>query len=245
MRHNKKFNHLGRTSAHRKAMLSNMASSLILHKRIKTTVAKAKALRMYVEPLITKTKNLNNVEERNHAHHIVFAYLKDKHAVKELFTEIAPKVADRPGGYTRIIKLPNRLGDNAAMCFIELVDYNELMLANDKPKKKARRSRRGGAKNVAANAAEKVESISEKVVEADDLKKIEGIGPKIAETLNAAGILTFADLAKTEVEMISDIIADVKGNHVPDTWAKQAQLAADGKWEELKKWQDELDGGKE
>ena len=122
MRHNKKFNHLGRTASHRKAMLSNMASSLLVHKRIKTTVAKAKALRVYLEPLITKTKGLSTVGEKTHAQRVVFSYLQNKEAVKELFTEIAEKVADRPGGYTRILKLGNRLGDNAEMCYIELVD---------------------------------------------------------------------------------------------------------------------------
>jgi large subunit ribosomal protein L17 len=139
MRHRKKFNHLGRTSSHRKAMLSNMASSLILHKRIKTTVAKAKALRMYVEPLITKSKDDSTTQRR-----VVFGYLNNKYAVSELFREIAGKVGDRPGGYTRILKLGNRLGDNAEMCYIELVDYNENMLTESKPKaeKKTRRRRK-------------------------------------------------------------------------------------------------------
>ncbi len=153
MRHNKKFNHLGRTSSHRKAMLANMASSLILHKRIKTTVAKAKALRIYVEPLITKTKGLTTKEEKIHAHRVVFSYLKDKYAVKELFTEVAEKVADRPGGYTRILKLGNRLGDAAEICYIELVDFNENMLgeaASAVDKKKTRRSRRKKSDSVAA-----------------------------------------------------------------------------------------------
>jgi len=141
MRHNKKFNHLGRKTAHRKAMLSNMATSLLIHKRIKTTVAKAKALRLYVEPLITKSKN-----DSTHSRRIVFSYLRSKEAVTELFRDISEKVADRPGGYTRIIKLGNRLGDNAEMCMIELVDYNEHMLSTKETKKKSRRSRRGGAK---------------------------------------------------------------------------------------------------
>ena len=123
MRHNKKFNHLGRTNTHRDAMLSNMACSLIKHKRIFTTTAKAKALRKYVEPLITKSK-----EDTTHSRRVVFSNLQDKFAVTELFKEIAQKIGDRPGGYTRIIKTGNRLGDNAAMCFIELVDYNENML---------------------------------------------------------------------------------------------------------------------
>jgi large subunit ribosomal protein L17 len=149
MRHNKKFNHLGRKTAHRKAMLANMASSLIVHKRITTTVAKAKALRMYVEPLMTKSKI-----DSTHSRRIVFSYLQDKEAVSELFREVAAKIADRPGGYTRILKTGNRLGDNAEMCIIELVDYNEAMLAAKEeavaPKK--RRSRRSGAKKAEAGA---------------------------------------------------------------------------------------------
>ncbi len=136
MRHRKKINHLGRTSAHRKAMLANMACSLIMHKRIKTTVAKAKALRVYVEPLITKSKN-----DTTHSRRVVFGYLQDKYAVSELFRDIAQKIADRPGGYTRILKTGNRLGDNAEMCIIELVDYNENMFKEVK-KKTTRRSRR-------------------------------------------------------------------------------------------------------
>ena len=136
MRHNKKFNHLGRTSTHRAAMLSNMASSLIKHKRIFTTTAKAKELRKYIEPLITKSK-----EDTTHSRRVVFSNLKDKYAVTELFKEVAQKIGDRPGGYTRIIKTGNRLGDNASMCFIELVDYNENML-KDKTVKKSTRTRR-------------------------------------------------------------------------------------------------------
>jgi large subunit ribosomal protein L17 len=143
MRHNKKFNHLGRKSAHRKAMLSNMASSLILHKRITTTIAKAKALRMYVEPLITKSK-----DDTTHARRVVFSYLQSKEAVSELFREVSAKIGDRPGGYTRILRTGNRLGDNAEMCMMELVDYNEAMLASkdDSKKGKKKRSRRGAGK---------------------------------------------------------------------------------------------------
>ena len=136
MRHNKKFNHLGRTKSHRDALLSNMASSLILHKRIFTTLAKAKALRVYVEPLITKAK-----EDTTASRRVVFSYLQNKYAVTELFKEVAAKVGDRPGGYTRILKTGHRLGDNAATCFIELVDYNENML-KAKAEKKATRTRR-------------------------------------------------------------------------------------------------------
>ena len=139
MRHRKKFNHLGRKAAHRKAMLANMGCSLIMHKRIKTTLAKAKALRVYIEPLITKSKN-----DTTHSRRIVFSYLKQKDAVTELFGDISTKIMNRSGGYTRILKLSNRLGDNAQMAYIELVDYNEFY-NTDKPKKKKTR-RRGGSK---------------------------------------------------------------------------------------------------
>ncbi|AAQ66891.1 50S ribosomal protein L17 [Porphyromonas gingivalis] len=149
MRHNKKFNHLGRKAAHRKAMLSNMAASLILHKRIFTTVAKAKALRIYVEPLLTKTK-----EDTTHSRRIAFSYLQNKYALKELFGDVAAKIADRPGGYTRILKTGYRLGDNAAMCFIELVDYNENMLGEAAKKAtKTRRSRKRKSADVVVEAA--------------------------------------------------------------------------------------------
>lgn len=147
MRHNKKVNHLGRTKAHREAMLANMASSLIKHKRIFTTTAKAKSLRKYIEPLITKSKDTSV-----HSQRIVFSSLQDKHAVKELFTDISSKVMDRPGGYTRIIKTGLREGDNAAMCFIELVDYNEDMLKTEKTRKAATRTRRSRKKSVAVDA---------------------------------------------------------------------------------------------
>ncbi len=161
MRHRKSFNHLGRTSSHRKAMLANMAASLILHKRINTTVAKAKALRGYVEPLITKSK-----EDTTHSRRIVFSYLKDKYAVTELFRNISGKVADRPGGYTRIIKLGKRLGDNAEMAMIELVDYNELLISDKAKKTKSTRRRRGGAKKTAVEAnVPAVEAAVEEVVE--------------------------------------------------------------------------------
>ena len=136
MRHNKKFNHLGRTASQRNAMLSNMACSLITHKRIVTTVAKAKALKKFVEPLLTKSK-----DDTTNARRVVFSNLQDKNAVTELFKEISVKIADRPGGYTRIIKTGHRLGDNAEMCFIELVDYNDNMM-KDKSVKKATRTRR-------------------------------------------------------------------------------------------------------
>jgi large subunit ribosomal protein L17 len=151
MRHNKKFNHLGRKSAHRKALLSNLAASLILHKRINTTVAKAKALRIYVEPLITKSK-----DDTTHARRIVFSYLQSKEAVTELFREISGRIADRPGGYTRILHTGNRFGDNAEMCMMELVDFNEAMLAvkDDSKKGKKLRARRGTGKKIKETAVE-------------------------------------------------------------------------------------------
>jgi len=167
MRHRKSFNHLGRTSSHRKAMLSNMATSLILHKRINTTVAKAKALRTYVEPLITKAK-----DDTTHSRRVVFSYLQDKYAVTELFREISAKVGDRPGGYTRIIKLGNRLGDNAEMAMIELVDYNENLVTEKSTKKKSTRRRRGGAKKQATDQGTPVAAadVVEDVVVEEEVK---------------------------------------------------------------------------
>jgi large subunit ribosomal protein L17 len=164
MRHGDKVNNLGRKSAHRKAMLANMASSLILHKRINTTVAKAKALRTYVEPLLTKSK-----EDSTHSRRTVFSYLGNKEAVEILFKEVSGKIADRKGGYTRILKTGGRLGDNADMCFIELVDYNENMLAAKAPAK-AKSSRRGGKKKSTAAAAKTTDKAEES---ADDSAKSE------------------------------------------------------------------------
>jgi len=176
MRHGKKVNHLGRKAAHRKAMLANMACSLIEHKRINTTVAKAKALRQFIEPLITKSKAENNqtVEKGTHNRRIAFKYLRNKYAVTELFSAVSEKVGDRPGGYTRIIKLGNRLGDNADMAMIELVDFNELYNAGKPKKKSTRRSRRGkGGKSEApavavAEAAQAPEEMVEVEAKADD-----------------------------------------------------------------------------
>lgn len=249
MRHGNKQNHLGRTFSHRKAMLSNMAASLILHKRIETTLAKAKELRKYVEPLLTKSK-----DDSTHSRRVVFSYLNDKESVKELFNVVADKIANRPGGYTRIIKLGTRLGDAAETCLIELVDFNEALLLADADTKaaKTRRSRRGG-KKVAGEAPVAVAEPAaiEEVVEAqekDDLEKIEGIGPKISDVLVAAGITTFAQLAAATPEAIREHLDNAGSqfaSHDPATWPKQAQLAADGKWDELKTLQDELLGGRE
>ncbi len=156
MRHGDKINNLGRKSAHRKAMLANMAISLIMHKRISTTVAKAKALKTYVEPLLTKSK-----EDSTHSRRTVFAYLENKDAVNTLFKDVAVKIADRKGGYTRIIKTGNRLGDNADMCMIELVDFNDLM-TNDKTPAKAKTSRRGsGKKKASPKAADETTTTTE------------------------------------------------------------------------------------
>lgn len=181
MRHGKKFNHLGRKAAHRKAMLSNMACSLIEHKRIKTTVAKAKALRKFVEPLITKSKT-----DTTHSRRIVFSHLRQKEVVTELFGEVASKVSSRDGGYTRILRTGNRLGDNAEMCLIELVDYNSTY-TTDKPTKKAKSTRRsGGAKkaaDVAAPAVEEATVVEETTNEVEDVSTTEEVVAKSDETV--------------------------------------------------------------
>ncbi|MBT8283855.1 MAG: 50S ribosomal protein L17 [Flavobacteriaceae bacterium] len=173
MRHGKKINHLSRKTAHRSAMLANMACSLIEHKRINTTVAKAKALKQFIEPLITKSKAENNqsLEKGTHNRRIVFRNLRDKYAVSELFSTVAEKVGDRPGGYTRIIKLGNRLGDNADMAMIELVDFNEIYNAG-KPKKKKSTRRGRSSKKAEATAAPAAESVEEvEVAEAPKAEK--------------------------------------------------------------------------
>ena len=163
MRHGKKFNHLGRKAAHRKAMLSNMACSLIDHKRINTTVAKAKALKQYVEPLITKAKN-----DSTHSRRVVFSYLRQKETIKELFGVVSSKVGDRPGGYTRIIKTGNRLGDNAEMCMIELVDFNDVYTnGKDKKKTKTRRRKKSTAKVEATPVVEDAQVVEEAPVVED------------------------------------------------------------------------------
>lgn len=176
MRHGRKINHLSRQSAHRKSMLQNMATSLILHKRIHTTLAKAKALRVYIEPLITKSK-----DDTTHSRRIIFSHLQSKEAVTELFRDISVKVADRPGGYTRIIKIGNRLGDNAELCMMELVDFNENLLTDKQGKAKPTRKRRSPAKKKADEPAEKAvaettEKAEEPIAEAetpaaDDVKE--------------------------------------------------------------------------
>ena len=201
MRHGKKFNHLGRKTAHRKAMLSNMACSLIEHKRIKTTVAKAKALRKFVEPLITKSKT-----DTTHSRRIVFSHLRQKEVVTELFGDVASKVATRNGGYTRILRTGNRLGDNAEMCFIELVDYNETYVT-DKPKKKAKSTRRsGGAKKASSTTPAVEEAVvveettsEETVVEETKTEEV------VAETIEAPAAEVVAEEKAEATEETSEV----------------------------------------
>ncbi|QDK77368.1 50S ribosomal protein L17 [Spirosoma sp. KCTC 42546] len=261
MRHGKKHNHLSRTHSHREAMLQNMASSLILHKRIETTVAKAKELRKFVEPILTRAKDDTYQNRR-----VVFQSLNDKETMKELFGTVADKIASRPGGYTRIIKLGNRLGDNAETCLIELVDFNETLLAAAAEKAtattKTRRSRRGSGSRAAetteapaataveteATPAAAVEETPVAATSGDDLTKIEGVGPKIAKLLNNAGITTFAQLADAQDETVQQVLVDAGPRfnvHDATTWNEQAALARDGKWDELTELQDRLKGGKE
>jgi len=175
MRHGKKVNHLGRTDSHRKAMMANMASSLILHKRITTTLAKAKALRGYVEPLLTKSKS-----DTTHSRRTVFSYLQDKETVNILFREVAEKIANRPGGYTRIIKLENRLGDNAEMALIELVDYNTVYTKDGAAVAKKSTRRRGGSGKGAPKAAAetKAETAVEAKTEVVETKAEAAVEPK-------------------------------------------------------------------
>ncbi|NQU86922.1 MAG: 50S ribosomal protein L17 [Mariniphaga sp.] len=226
MRHNKKFNHLSRKTAHRKAMLANMASSLIQHKRITTTVAKAKALRMFVEPLITKAK-----DDTTHSRRVVFSYLKDKEAVTELFREISGKIADRPGGYTRILKTGNRLGDNADMCIIELVDYNETLITaqeeDQKPKK--RRSRRGGsgAKKSDTVVAEVAEEVAETSVE-EVAEVVETEPEAVAEEVQVE-----TEVVEEVAESAEEVKAEVETSE--EEVSKEEEPKAEVKKEESKK----------
>ena len=175
MRHGKKFNHLGRKTAHRGAMLSNMATSLIMHKRINTTVAKAKALRKYIEPILTKSKTDDTNSRR-----VVFSYLQNKESVSELFNNVAEKISNRPGGYTRIIKTGTRLGDNAEMCMMELVDFNELLVTEESAgKAKTRRSRRGGKAKASSSEAE--DTTAEVVEAATDAEVVEEVKEEVVE----------------------------------------------------------------
>ncbi len=199
MRHKKNFNHLGRKRGHRKAMLSNMASSLIIHKRIKTTTAKAKALRVYIEPLITRSK-----EDTTHSRRVAFRYLQDKEATNELFRDVAAKVGERPGGYTRIIKLGARLGDAAEMCIIELVDYNENMLADKADAAKSSRRRRGGKKKADTDAT---------------------VATEVAETEETETTATETEVAEAEVVEDTEAEAEVVAEETVE--AKEEAVAED------------------
>ncbi len=207
MRHGNKLNHLGRKSAHRKAMLSNMACSLIEHKRISTTIAKAKALRVYVEPLLTKSKT-----DSTHSRRIVFSYLQSKEVVSELFRDVAPKIATRNGGYTRIIRLGYRLGDNAEMCMIELVDFNEIY-TNEKVKKTTRRSRRGGGSSdgatndaVVVNADATNDAVSDEVVAEEAVAEEVVAEEVVAEEVVAEEVV--AEEAVAEEAVADDVVAE-------------------------------------
>ncbi len=280
MRHGVKLNRLGRKTAHRHALMSNLACNLIEHKRIITTLAKAKSLRVYVEPMISRSK-----KDTTHNRRIVFSSLQSKEAIIELFSTISQAVGERPGGYTRIIKMGNRTGDAAEMAMIELVDFNTIYTGKAvevTDKKKTRRSKTTTKKTTEAVAEKATSTVSEPVAASiveeaivveetapiapsvevetvatevasventnnDDLKIVEGIGPKIEELFNAKGIYTFAQLASTSVDDMNTILADggpAFAGKDPGTWAQQAQMAADGKFDELKAWQDELNGGK-
>ena len=236
MRHGNKLNHLGRKSAHRKAMLSNMACSLIEHKRISTTIAKAKALRVYVEPLLTKSKT-----DSTHSRRIVFSYLQSKEVVSELFRDVAPKIATRNGGYTRIIRLGYRLGDNAEMCMIELVDFNEIY-TNETVKKTTRRSRRGGGSSestandaVAADAAgaeEVVADVAEAVVAeevvVEEVAAEEVVAEEVAAEEVVAEEVVAEEVAAEEVAAEEAVADDVVADEAPseDTESSESEEKA-------------------
>jgi len=240
MRHKKNFNHLGRKSAHRKAMLANMAASLIMHKRIKTTTAKAKALRSYVEPLITKSK-----EDSTHSRRVVFSYLQNKYAVSELFREVATKVAERPGGYTRILKMENRLGDNAEICVIELVDYNENMLkATEEEKEKTDKKRTRRSRRKSGDTTQKTESTAAQTVEGaekkaneepkDETKPVEKVNEEQAKqeeqkTAEKEEVQDKNEQAKAEDKAIKEEKSDKKAE---DKEEKKAEVKNEDKAEE-------------
>jgi large subunit ribosomal protein L17 len=216
MRHNRTINHLGRKADHRKAMLANMASSLILHKKISTTLAKAKALRVYIEPLITKSK-----VDSTHSRRTVFSYLSNKVAVTELFREVSKKIADRPGGYTRILKTGTRLGDNAEMCIIELVDYNELMLAQKETKTPAKTTRRGRSSGAKKTTDKAVEPTEEKTAPKTRAKKAapaaEEAEPEIVgevEVVEDAQVIEEADVVEEVTDQVE--IADEAKTEEPE-----------------------------
>ncbi len=232
MRHGKKFNHLGRTASHRRAMLANMASSLIKHKRVSTTVAKAKALRVYVEPIINKSK-----DDTTHSRRVVFSYLQDKETVTELFSVVAGKIANRPGGYTRIIKVGNRLGDNADMCIIELVDFNEHLLKDPSTSAKPKRSRRGGKKKE-TDSTEEQAKVAAPVKEAKpENKKAEEAKPTEAKATEAEA--PEAKVAEVKSESSDEAVeakSDIQGADETNSENKEdSSKAAEGEDEKKDK----------
>ena len=242
MRHGKKFNHLSRKTAHRKAMLSNMACSLIEHKSINTTVAKAKALRVYVEPILTKSKT-----DSTHSRRVVFSSLQNKEAVSELFREVAPKIANRPGGYTRIIRTGYRLGDNAAMCMIELVDFNELY-TNEKAKKTTRRSRRGGGAAKAQTNQDAVETAEEvktdEVVDAgaeavvEATEEVAEAAPEAAEAVAEATEEVVEEVTEASPEEAAEEVAEATPEAAEEDKVEEVTDSADEK-------DSETEGGEE
>ncbi len=252
MRHGKRFNHLSRTNAHRKAMFANMASSLIMHKRIKTTVAKAKALRSYIEPLITKSK-----DDSTHSRRTVFGYLQNKEAVNELFRDISVKVAERPGGYTRILKLAPRPGDNASMCLIELVDYNEHLLAEKQERQKTRKTRRGRrgsgkGKTESTETTAHTEATENKATpEASTVATVEETAPETQQPAEATGGKPKEKKAETkqdtepgkEKEKPREATRENKPGKKPETTSEDAsgKKADDHKTEEQKDTPDQPD----
>ena len=225
MRHGKKFNHLGRKTGHRSAMLSNMACSLIEHKRINTTVAKAKALRVYIEPIITKSKT-----DSTHSRRMVFRLLKSKLATAELFRDIAPAVADRPGGYTRIIKTEYRLGDNAEMCLIELVDFNELLKGDTADKKRRSRRSKSSAKATSAPAAKAAKEAPAAVVETPEADA------PVAEVEKVEVVEAVAETPEAVVEEVVEAVAET-----PEAEVKEETPKAEAKDEEASKEEDNQD----
>ena len=230
MRHGKKFNHLGRKTAHRKSMLSNMACSLIEHKRIKTTVAKAKALRKFVEPLITKSKT-----DTTHSRRIVFSHLRQKEVVTELFGDIASKVSTRNGGYTRILRTGNRLGDNAEMCFIELVDYNETYIT-DKPKKKAKSTRRSSGNKKASTttptAVEEAVVVEETISEETELKEVKT--EEVVEDITAAPAAEVVEKTISEESVVEETTEASAAEVVVEEKAEATEETSEVNEEEIK-----------
>ena len=221
MRHGKKFNHLGRKAAHRKAMLSNMACSLIDHKRINTTVAKAKALKQYVEPLITKAKN-----DSTHSRRVVFSYLRQKETIKELFGAVSSKVGDRPGGYTRIIKTGNRLGDNAEMCMIELVDFNDVYTnGKDKKKTKTRRRKKTTAKVEETPVVEDAQVVEEVPV-AEETPAVEE-APVSEETPVVEDAQVVEEAPAVEEAQVAEDTPAVKETPVAETASEETNTDAE------------------